>query len=368
VASRFAEGRVTKRWPRAAGGRRRLKTIALASLVVFSFASSALAQSTGGRVGGFGGSSGGSSYRPSTTHYGGSSSTTSTPTTPPRSAAESRLEQERLAAEAARNHAWYEARVERGAPEPDADELDALAMRRVFESDAWIQAALAFGVAFAVVLVVGGILWSMFGRTFVIRRLSLAVGPEARAEVQQALRSIAASGAQTPQEREKLVNATIELLRRHTPHVRYALWSVERHRPSVGKRRFVEVAQSLRERFKHETVGGSALTPHVAASPEEGPGLVVVTLLATGAPQRSFPTTLDVSAALDAFHARWPLGVELIWSPAEPNDRMSSAELETLYPELARLSDDVGRVTCAFCGALHAKELRSCPACGAAAK
>lgn len=367
MASRFAEGPLPKpsNLPRAA---HRLATFALASLVFFSLAPVALAQSTGGRVGGFGSSSGSGyrpSYRPSTTSYDSSSNTTSTP---PRSAEEIRLEQERLASEAARNHAWHEARVERGTPEPDADELEALAMRRVFGTDALTQGALAFGLAFGGTLVLGWLLWIQFGRTFVIRRLSLAVGPEARAEVQQALRSIAAGGARTSPEREKLVGATLELLRRHAPHVRYALWSVERHRASVGKRRFVELTQSLRERFRHETVGGTAPVPHVTASPEEGPGLVVVTLIATGAPRRSFPTTLDVPAALDAFHARWPVGVELIWSPSESNDRMSSAELETLYPELARLSNDVGRVTCAFCGALHAKELRTCPACGATTK
>jgi hypothetical protein len=367
VASRFAEGQSPKP-SSVARGAWSLATLALASLMSFSFASTALAQSTGGRVGGFGGSSGSSSsYRSSTTRYGSSSSTTTTPT-PTRSAAEIRQEQERRAAEDASYRVWREARIDRGSPEPDADERAVVVGRRVFGTDALTQGALAFGLAFGGTLLLGWLLWIQFGRTFVIRRLSLAVGPEARAEVQQALRSIAAGGARTSPEREKLVGATLELLRRHAPHVRYALWSVERHRASPGKRRFVELTQSLRERFKHETVGGTAPVPHLGASPEEGPGLVVVTLLATGAPRRSFPTTLDVPAALDAFHARWPLGVELIWSPAEPDDRMSSAELETLYPELARLSDDVGRVTCAFCGALHAKELRTCPACGASTR
>jgi len=360
VAWRFAEGRPKpSNVPR--GARSLLATLALASLMFFSFTSTAFAQSTGGRVGGFGGSSGSSSYRSSTTRYGGSP-TTSTST---RSAAEIRYEQERRAAEDASYRAWREARIDRGSPEPDADERTMVVGQRVFGTESWTQGALAFGLAFGGTLFFGWLLWTPFGRSFAIRRLTLAIGPEARAEVQRALRSIAAGGARTSQERQKLVTSTLALLRTHAPHVRYALWSVERHRPSVGRRRFVEVAQSLRERFKHETVGGSTPIPHVTASAEEGPGLVVVTLIATGAPRRSFPTTLDVPAALDAFDARWPVGVELIWSPSESNDRMSSAELETLYPELARLSDDVGRVTCAFCGALHAKELRTCPACGA---
>ena len=72
--------------------------------------------------------------------------------------------------------------------------------------------------------------------------------------------------------------------------------------------------------------------------------------------------------AVEAFQSlRAPEGLELIWSPSEPGDRMSSAELEVLYPELARLDASVGRVACSHCAAVFARELGTCPACGAPA-
>lgn len=53
-------------------------------------------------------------------------------------------------------------------------------------------------------------------------------------------------------------------------------------------------------------------------------------------------------------------------SPSEETDRMSSAELEVLYPQWVRLDEGVGRVVCAHCRAVWARELLRCPACGAA--
>lgn len=61
------------------------------------------------------------------------------------------------------------------------------------------------------------------------------------------------------------------------------------------------------------------------------------------------------------------VAVEVIWTPAEENDRLSSAELETLYPELRKIDEKsmTGRVFCASCAGPFAAELGACPHCGA---
>lgn len=83
------------------------------------------------------------------------------------------------------------------------------------------------------------------------------------------------------------------------------------------------------------------------------------------------PKHLDAAAA--SFGALVPppgravIALEVIWSPAAENDRLSSAELEVLYPALLRLDarGDVGRMPCTYCGAVFPSELGRCPACGA---
>jgi hypothetical protein len=48
-------------------------------------------------------------------------------------------------------------------------------------------------------------------------------------------------------------------------------------------------------------------------------------------------------------------------------DRMSSAELEQLYPELALIDPQriAGKTACAFCSGAFPMELLRCPHCGA---
>ena len=60
--------------------------------------------------------------------------------------------------------------------------------------------------------------------------------------------------------------------------------------------------------------------------------------------------------------------LEVVWSPAAEDDRMSTAELETLYPDLKKIDDTsvAGRVFCTYCAGPFAAELLKCPHCGAA--
>jgi len=114
--------------------------------------------------------------------------------------------------------------------------------------------------------------------------------------------------------------------------------------------------------------------PEQRARPEEGAGVVVVTLIVAARGE-----LLDLTNAQDAgqiragltalsqLQARQLVALEVVWSPAEENDRMSTAELEPLYPELGKLDESTvaGRIFCSSCSTPYAAELPRCPHCGA---
>jgi hypothetical protein len=93
------------------------------------------------------------------------------------------------------------------------------------------------------------------------------------------------------------------------------------------------------------------------------------------AARRELPDVGDVHDArrlravledLAAISSRELVAMEVIWSPAVETDRMSTAELETLYPELRKIDPQsiAGRVFCKFCAGPYAVELLKCPHCG----
>jgi uncharacterized membrane protein len=143
---------------------------------------------------------------------------------------------------------------------------------------------------------------------------------------------------------------------------------------------FQQHAQDARTRFREELIrntGGATATRaagELDARPEEGEGLVVITLIAAARGH-----LLDFHDLADAEQVRRCLeslgnltsaaliAVEIVWSPAAENDRMSSAELERLYPDVQKIrgSSMAGRIHCAYCGGPFPAELSSCPHCGA---
>ena len=64
------------------------------------------------------------------------------------------------------------------------------------------------------------------------------------------------------------------------------------------------------------------------------------------------------------------VALEVVWSPAAENDRMSTAELEQFYPEMKLIDPNsiAGRVFCAYCNGPFPAELLNCPHCGAPAE
>lgn len=76
----------------------------------------------------------------------------------------------------------------------------------------------------------------------------------------------------------------------------------------------------------------------------------------------------DALADRAAVESQELVAIEVVWSPAAEEDRMSTAELEQHYPELALVDPEsiAGRIFCPYCGGVFAMELLSCPHCGAA--
>lgn len=150
--------------------------------------------------------------------------------------------------------------------------------------------------------------------------------------------------------------------------------------PPQAESAFRRIAAGARARFEHEVVradGGQKAeqtAPEVKARADEGPGVVVVTfvvaarreLLDIGSP-RSADQIRAALSALAEMKKSDIVAIEVIWSPALDEDRMSTAELEELYPELSKLDERsvAGRVFCDHCTAPFAAEIRTCPHCGA---
>ncbi|MFK7987592.1 MAG: DUF1517 domain-containing protein [Sandaracinaceae bacterium] len=144
---------------------------------------------------------------------------------------------------------------------------------------------------------------------------------------------------------------------------------------------FRRLAMDARARFSEELVrnaDGQTTTREArerSAHAHEGEGVVVVTLVVA-----SNKEILDVVEPTDAAEIKilledialsgGPLSLvamEVVWSPAQEEDRMSTAELEQHYPEMVRLSEDsmIGRAFCDFCSGPYPRELGACPHCGA---
>jgi uncharacterized membrane protein len=215
--------------------------------------------------------------------------------------------------------------------------------------------------------------------------LMLGIDWHARKELQLTLARLAKSGdTATAEGRARLLAETVLALRRAELSWLYvgykqAGWVTA----SDAEAAFKRAGADARARFTRELVrnaGGEVATtaaPEMTARPTEGPGVVVVTLVVV-----SRVGVRDVAEAVHAGRIRAALGdrgaltadqlvaLEVVWSPAADDDRMSTAELEQHYPELRKIDPATiaGRVFCEYCSGAFAMELLTCPHCGAAVK
>ena len=100
--------------------------------------------------------------------------------------------------------------------------------------------------------------------------------------------------------------------------------------------------------------------------------MVLVTLIAAASREivdfeaGSRAEVQKVLADLDALSPETLVALEVSWLPADEHERMSTATLEALHPDMKKLPGAVGgRVFCEYCKGPHAAELPKCPHCGA---
>ncbi len=217
-----------------------------------------------------------------------------------------------------------------------------------------------------------------------VSQLSLGIDWRARGELQQALARLAQSGdTRSPQGLANLLRETVLALRRAELSWLYVAYkNVGPFSPQNAEQQFHQLTNNARAAFRHELVraaGGQVQTtdaPQMQAQSTEGEGTVVVHLiLATYRPVAALqnPDANQIRMALDnrAALTADQLGVlEVVWSPAAENDRMSTGELEQFYPDLRLIDPNsiAGRIFCTFCRGPFAMELLKCPHCGAPAE
>ncbi|MGF1464901.1 MAG: DUF1517 domain-containing protein, partial [Sandaracinaceae bacterium] len=217
-----------------------------------------------------------------------------------------------------------------------------------------------------------------------VSQLSLGIDWRARRQLQADLRRLAETGdTSSPEGLARLLQEAVLALRRAELSWLYVGFQGEGpFAPPQAEQRFRQLAMNARAAFRHEVVraeGGdvqSREAPEMQARAEEGEGVVVVQLLIAAYRSLSGLEGADadgVRAALDrrAGLTTRDLGaLEVIWSPAEDNDRMSTAELEQLYPDLELIAPEsiAGRIFCSYCSGPFPMELLACPHCGAPAE
>ncbi|HJL14477.1 MAG TPA: DUF1517 domain-containing protein [Sandaracinaceae bacterium LLY-WYZ-13_1] len=218
-----------------------------------------------------------------------------------------------------------------------------------------------------------------------ISAIRLGIDWRARRELQANLERMAQSGRTNTQAGlAELLRETVLNLRRAELSWLYCnIANYHPMSPAQAEGIFRQLAVDARSKFKEElvrNVDGDTSTREASemrARPEEGEGVVVVTLIVAAKREILDVTSVDdadrIKALLDDLVAvanPHTLGaIEVIWSPAAENDRMSTAELEQFYPDLKKIDERsiAGRVFCGYCRGPFAMELLKCPHCGAPA-
>ena len=212
--------------------------------------------------------------------------------------------------------------------------------------------------------------------------VQIALDARARAFVQTTLRNLGRTGdTLTALGRITLLKAAISALRSSRLAWIYAgSKSFDPMPPARAQTEFKRLADDARAGFQHEldrSVDGkktSASAPEMRPAEHEGEGAVLVTILVAARTSLRDVRAMradELDAALAQLAAIAPaqlVALEVVWTPAAENDRMSTDELEKHYPTLTKLEGAVGgRVYCASCRGPYAAELPKCPHCGAPA-
>ncbi len=146
---------------------------------------------------------------------------------------------------------------------------------------------------------------------------------------------------------------------------------------------FDKHVDDARARFREEVIRNADGTIQTRAASDysprgdEGIGLILVSMVI--AARRELFTVQRIGdgdglrLALESASQLTPnnlVAIEIVWQPAEDNDRLSSMELEAKYPrpDLIPITNALAGTTfCTYCAGPFPGELVSCPHCGAPA-
>jgi uncharacterized membrane protein len=184
----------------------------------------------------------------------------------------------------------------------------------------------------------------------------------------------------TPAGRLALLRVVVRALRQGEPAWIYA--GAKNFHPMssiLAEASFKRLAGEARAKFTHELLRKDASGVRegeghgvVRSAEREGEGVVLVTLIAAASREivdfeaSSRAEVQKVLADLDALSAQTLVALEVSWLPADEDERMSTATLEALHPDMKKLPGVVGgRVFCEYCKGPYAAELPKCPHCGA---
>lgn len=211
-----------------------------------------------------------------------------------------------------------------------------------------------------------------------VRRVTIAFDWKARTQIQQALDQIASSvDMNSPYGLWQGSDMARRLLAQWISSARAACFVSLKGSASAADMMFGRVCEDLNRRYDQATISNNRRNepPEVTARREEGEGFVVVSIIVgingALAPLPEWPTAESVSQALGTLVPPTPdmlAALEVVWSPSIDQDRLSSAEMSVLYPELVALhgQEPIGRMICKACKTVYARELGSCPTCGSA--
>jgi uncharacterized membrane protein len=209
-----------------------------------------------------------------------------------------------------------------------------------------------------------------------VRRVTIAFDWRARTQLQQSLDQIASSvDMGSPYGLWQGSDMARKLLAQWLSNARAACFVSLKGSASAAEMLFGRVCEDLNRRYDQATISNNRRNepPEVKARREEGEGFVVVTMVVgingALAPLPEWPTVESVAQALATLVPATPdalAALEVVWSPSIDQDRLSSAEMSVLYPELVALNgaEPIGRVICRPCKTVYARELGRCPTCG----
>jgi uncharacterized membrane protein len=186
---------------------------------------------------------------------------------------------------------------------------------------------------------------------FDVQTVAVALDADARKDIQARMKEIAEKGdTRTKAGLAAMLNEATGVLLAHEGAFSHA-WIDQALAiaPAQAQARFGEAATRARQRFPVEVIrnayGQTTRQPAPKLAPSTEPGVVIVTLvLATRARLAPIGLPLDRAAVRAAIAqagkttAENLVAMEVIWSPAEENDRVSVTKLEQKHPELERLA------------------------------